>query len=359
MKCMNEALEHVRLRAPREDGGKLVDPPLSAIGEIVEHNVAVRAAYDYDVQGVPLLRLAEQARSELVEAAWQYTRTYRDVPESARRGSRLFLAGHQPQLFHPGVWFKNFVLSQLARRHDGVAINLAIDSDTIKSASLRVPSGTPHDPRVELIPFDRQTAEIPYEERAIVDRDCLAAFGERAAEAIRPLVSDPLVREFWPLVVARSRACDKLGESIAQARHQQEGAVGRRDARSAAEPRLLAAGVPLVHLSLAGRAAAIVGSLQPLGGRLSPRQSRPQHGASRARPGRRGRLAGSAVLDLGCRAIRAVGGCSSASAATRSCSPTGSRSKRPWRCRPRGTPPGRPSSWRNWPPRASGCGRGR
>ena len=26
----------------------------------------------------------------------------------------LFLAGHQPQMFHPGVWYKNFALGELA-----------------------------------------------------------------------------------------------------------------------------------------------------------------------------------------------------------------------------------------------------
>jgi hypothetical protein len=227
MTLMSEALEHRRLRAPRENGGKLIDPPLEVVGELVEQNVAAAAARDYDVQGRPLVRLAAQARGEFVEAAWRYTSGYRDVPKpDVGATTRLFLAGHQPQLFHPGVWFKDFVLSGIAREHRAVAVNLAIDSDTIKSASLRVPAGTPRATWVESLPFDRQTAEIPYEERAIVDRECLSSFGARAAEAIRHLVRDPLVREFWPLVAARARECDKLGECLAQARHQQEGRWG-------------------------------------------------------------------------------------------------------------------------------------
>ena len=43
---------------------------------------------------------------------------------------------------------------------------------------------------------------------------------------IAPLVPNPLLREFWPLVVERSGACSNLGECIAQARHQQEGLWG-------------------------------------------------------------------------------------------------------------------------------------
>ena len=36
------------------------------------------------------------------------------------------------QLFHPGVWLKNFALGTLARRLNAVAVNLLIDTDTIK-----------------------------------------------------------------------------------------------------------------------------------------------------------------------------------------------------------------------------------
>jgi hypothetical protein len=227
MTLMDEALEHRRLRAPREDGKRLIEPPLTIVGDLVEQNVASAAARDYDVQGRTLARLAAQARGEFVEAAWRYTSAYRDAPRpDARSSARVFVAGHQPQLFHPGVWFKNFALSELAREHGAVAVNLAIDSDTIKSASLRVPAGTPEAPWAEGVPFDRQTAEIPYEERSIIDRECLNSFGRRAAETIGRLVREPFVRDFWPLVSARAADCDNLGGCLAQARHQQEGRWG-------------------------------------------------------------------------------------------------------------------------------------
>ena len=132
MKLMGEACEQKRLRAPAESGGTLIDPPLATVGELVEHNAAAAAAYDYDVGGRPLAHLAGDARRELLEAAWDYTRAYRDVPlPGLAPATPVLVAGHQPQLFHPGVWFKNFVLSALAQRYGGVAVNLAIDSDTI------------------------------------------------------------------------------------------------------------------------------------------------------------------------------------------------------------------------------------
>ncbi len=227
MKLMGEACEQKRLRAPARSGETLLEPPLVEIGELIERNAAAAANYDYDIGGRPLSHLAVDARRELMEAAWDYTRAYRDVPlPPMAPETPVLLAGHQPQLFHPGVWFKNFVLGHLAHRHGGVAINLAIDSDTIKTASLRVPTGSVSDPRVEIVPFDRQSTEIPYEEREIVDRSCLESFGRRTAELLAPLVPNPLIRDFWPLVVERSKAGNNLGECLAQARHQQEGLWG-------------------------------------------------------------------------------------------------------------------------------------
>ncbi len=67
--------------------------------------------------GARLSHLAVEARRELMEAAWDYTRSYRDVPlPPMAPDTPLLLAGHQPQLFHPGVWFKNFVLGRLAQQ---------------------------------------------------------------------------------------------------------------------------------------------------------------------------------------------------------------------------------------------------
>ena len=49
-----------------------------------------------------------------------YTSQYRDVPERWQRsetlaGAPFILSGHQPEMFHPGVWYKNFVLGGLAQ----------------------------------------------------------------------------------------------------------------------------------------------------------------------------------------------------------------------------------------------------
>lgn len=219
------APEGALLKAPTADGTALVAPPLDQAGQLMAAGAKLRRQSNYDVQGRSLAALAAEARCELIGAARRYTSGYRNVAAAANC-EQILLAGHQPQLFHPGVWYKNFALAKLARQHQAAAVNLVIDSDTLKEASLRVPGGTLEDPIRTVIPFDEASEEIPYEQRMIADRAMFADFGRRAREAMAALVPDPLLGEFWPRVVERSRETNNLGECLSQSRHQLEGEWG-------------------------------------------------------------------------------------------------------------------------------------
>src|ERR1044072_5210372 len=110
MSLMGQQLEYHRLRAPRKDGQTLIDPPLTRAGELIAGNVALRRQWTGELQGRSLPQLIGEAREQLVAAALDYTRQYRPAHVPAPSAATpILLAGHQPQLFHPGVWFKNFV----------------------------------------------------------------------------------------------------------------------------------------------------------------------------------------------------------------------------------------------------------
>ena len=222
-----DRLHRQRFATPREDRAMLAVPPMEEAGALAAENVQLRGTADYALQGRSLADLSRQARAELLAAAQAWTTAYRkiDLPSLDSEGL-IFLAGHQPELFHPGVWFKNFALGALARRHGAVAVNLVIDSDTMKNTSLPTPCGSPADPRREAVLFDRPDGRLPFEERRILDADVFARFGGRVARRIAPLVHDPLLGRFWPMVLERARHVDRLGYCLAQARHQLEGQWG-------------------------------------------------------------------------------------------------------------------------------------
>jgi hypothetical protein len=209
----------------------LVDPPCSELNSLVAANQATSSTRGtYDVGGKSLAQLSTEAREQLFHAALDYTKSYREVAsnrgEFRSASSAFLLAGHQPELFHPGVWAKNFVLSSLAKAAGATAINLVIDGDVLKSPTIRVPGGSIDSPRVEAVAFDRATEPMPYEDRRILDRECFASFGRRATDVVRPLVPHPLLETFWPLVLEESKRSDVLGDCFSRTRHRLEEAWG-------------------------------------------------------------------------------------------------------------------------------------
>jgi hypothetical protein len=226
---MAAAARYRRYRAPQADGQTLVEPPRSALADVVAQNRRHLSELDYDLQGRSLADLMASARSSLVAAAVDYTRHYREVNPrhlaAAKSGGAIILSGHQPQLFHAGVWYKNFVLGDLAAEVGGAAIHLLIDSDLCRTASIRVPTGSIEHPRVDTVPFDAPAAEVPFEERAIADEAVFRSFAERVSERLRPLVSHPIVESLWQHTLERGNERN-LGLRLAQGRHRLEAAMG-------------------------------------------------------------------------------------------------------------------------------------
>jgi hypothetical protein len=184
------------------------------------------AGEDFDCQGRSRRQLAAQARAELLRLARAHTARYRDAPSPLAAGAPLLLAGHQPELFHAGVWFKNFLLDSFARRHNAVALNLVVDNDRCKSASLSVPTGTMESPGRETVPLDAPAEPTPWEERAIVDEPLFYGAADSVKHAIGPFIPDPLIGDMWPLVVERAAATGRLGAALAEGRHAYEGQRG-------------------------------------------------------------------------------------------------------------------------------------
>src|SRR5205823_1142460 len=105
-------LVHRRLRAPQRDDEALVDPPRHRFTSLIADNRVLGTSRNYDCQGFTLNELAMRARDELLVSATAYGQSYRDMSfvRPFTHASTFLLAGHQPELFHPGVWFKNFLL---------------------------------------------------------------------------------------------------------------------------------------------------------------------------------------------------------------------------------------------------------
>lgn len=187
-----------RLRAPAGDGDRLIVPPIAEVPALIEAN---RNRFDSSPLRIDGQRLADVRRAARQELA-----------PHADPSTPLLLTGHQPELCHPGVWLKTFEIDHLARSLGGNALNLVVDTDELKSTSIRVPRIS-HDPalvRAELIAFDSGPTETPYESRMIEDHDLFRSFGERAG-------IDP---DLWSVAVTSEGSIAE--RFVAMRRHREE-----------------------------------------------------------------------------------------------------------------------------------------
>lgn len=214
-----------RWRVPREEGAVLAEPPLARVGEVLAENRR-RLATGPTLLDRSLTELRDRAGREILAAATQYLKDAGE-PIPSISSSSLVLAGHQPELFHPGVWAKNFALQGIARAHGRTALNLVVDNDTAKSTGLRLPAraaissgeaecGSSIGWRVE--PFDRWTGEVPYEELRVRDESLFASFAVRAGEILAGWGFPSLLPTFWDEACRQASRTAFLGERFAAAR---------------------------------------------------------------------------------------------------------------------------------------------
>jgi hypothetical protein len=180
------------LHAPKANGAALIEPPMAEFAN------QVAAYFRTPPSGT---RVCFGAKSQLLHRIEARVEFFRLMVEDSRINAPMVMVGHQPQFFHPGVWMKNFVASRLANRVGGTAINLVVDNDLMKSASIVVPSREGEGSTAQ-VAFDASAEEMPYEERESVEPDLLDSFVARVVQAMPTVDWKPLIAEHWPSFAA-------------------------------------------------------------------------------------------------------------------------------------------------------------
>ncbi len=216
-----------RFRAPSENGRILMSVPLAAACRSARETHDRLAAERLDLQGRTLEHLRAWAREGCLRAAADYTSQItgerREVPDASQL---VFAGGHQPALFHPGVWVKNFVLGRMADRASGTGLNLIVDNDTVSSRAVKIPGGAPGRPAAAWLPYDVPCPSQPWEDATIADLKLFRSFGERAVAHMSNWQVRPVVAEMWPVAVRYSEESGSLSDCLTAARQSAERRFG-------------------------------------------------------------------------------------------------------------------------------------
>lgn len=204
-----------RLRAPPEHGAVLAEPPLAEAETWIAANRRQFTTLAFPLLGRSWADLRRQGRQAAIAAAKEYVQQAGE-PSPDYGDASLIMAGHQPEIFHPGVWVKNFALNALARSAAATPVNLIVDQDTAKTTSLRLPALA--GPQVVSLPFDDWKGEVPHEERTVNDETLFASLPERAAPILNDWPFVPLLAAFWAEARRQAERTPLLGERLVAAR---------------------------------------------------------------------------------------------------------------------------------------------
>jgi hypothetical protein len=136
------------LTVPSEDGELIVQSDFAEWAALARANRAAAAQWEFEVAGRDIGSLRILAR-EAVGHASEGLSAKLGVPLGVPIGERpapdslLIMTGHQPALFHPGVWIKDFLMQRLAEETGAMAVDLVVDSDGFETVGASVPSYGP------------------------------------------------------------------------------------------------------------------------------------------------------------------------------------------------------------------------
>ena len=216
-----------RYRAPAVDGGLLEQPPLAEAPAVARRNADALSGWSHDFQGRDAQRLRAMARAQvLAEARTFHEEMGLDSPADPVQGSPLIATGHQPELFHPGVWVKNFAVASLSRAVSGTGLSIIVDNDVPKAPSIRVPQPVDGELTAPPLAFDDWIRDVPYEDLNVHNRELFESFEARTLERLDGLVPDPLIRSYWPKVLESN---ERVGWAFSRARHATEVEWGVRN----------------------------------------------------------------------------------------------------------------------------------
>lgn len=218
-----------QLRVPHRHGEALVVPPFGEWDSLVEAAKSAAAGWSVPIAGLPLSELRRRARAEALAAAAAACKRL-GIPrcEPPHLTGAIVMTGHQPQLFHPGVWAKHFAADHYARVSGSVAIDLVVDSDRVGRLSLRTPCRQDADRGRDVVLHSGDREEC-YACAPPPSAERLAQFAVEAEACVRELGSPDVqsrIRRFVEALGEAASRTENLAETMVVARRAFEAPAG-------------------------------------------------------------------------------------------------------------------------------------
>lgn len=220
---------HAKPALPAGHGEILTLPAFELWAGMARANHDAASGWAFEVAGRRATEFRALARAEVLDAASAFSAKLGvDVAEAGSSDELIVATGHQPELYHPGVWIKDFLLQNLADRTGATAFDLVVDTDGFDALTVSSPCMTPGVQRCRQYLAvggpDAYYAGSPVPGSAALSDFC------SAADAMLSSLSAPAVRHhfsaFCQQLQGAAEVADNLAELVTIARRRYEASAG-------------------------------------------------------------------------------------------------------------------------------------
>lgn len=221
---------------PAGHGELLEIPPYSDWEGLLSANRGTVSGWSFNVgsftfpsDDLSIAEMRAMARREALQIATAFSARI-GVPIAApgEPDRPIVATGHQPELYHPGVWVKDFLLQRFARDQGATAIDIVVDSDGFESVGITTPCFRPEVRRchayLALGTSDGYFAATPVPSANDLDDFCRSA-GEQLATLPAPAIGNHFAR-FCAELHAVAPHANNLAELVTIARRRFEASAG-------------------------------------------------------------------------------------------------------------------------------------
>jgi hypothetical protein len=219
---------------PKKNREIFINPAYDDIPRLIDVNKKRFQSYDFNISGIPFSQYREQVRSETLKDARKYTEKIWSLcsklniagtenlfytNDSYTQKKDIIQTGHSPALAHPGVLIKHCLVNSIAKKVNGIGINMVVDNDASNDNCLNIPDINGQDSSAERIDFLPGLRNLAFEEIRYIDSTQLPAFKESVLKSLHNPDMMKTFEDFMNAVIKFSGETLQFSDLFTFARH--------------------------------------------------------------------------------------------------------------------------------------------
>jgi len=214
------AMKNITYEIPKNNKEVFLEPAIEHIPELALGNRRKIHGYKFEINGIPFQVLRDKTRMEVLRQAVCYTNGIKSLLRKDPSGPCLYdrnrmqkdtslqvakdklcinelrldretiknipiiQTGHEPILYHPGIWIKNHLVQYLVNKLDGIGVNMIVDNDACNMGFMYVPILSEISTSVGKVAFIKNKDHVAYEEIVFDDFEPILKFKEEVIDLL-------------------------------------------------------------------------------------------------------------------------------------------------------------------------------